>query len=565
MKQIMKTFLLLLVFTIALAGCDGTSNQQVNIPAPTSSLTKTLALSGSGGTIDVPFASTGGGRRSMMLYTAAEMKGAGAIKSISFKYNSDLTTAVTCPNTTIKMSHTNLANLDGTQDAGNGIFANNVNTGQGSQQTVLTASTVNIPAGTAGTYYTITLSTPFYYNGVDNLVVDIAHDACSGTVWTTEHASSGALVTLENAGATATTGYTRAWRPDTQFNLSGGDSSIIYTVGVGPNVIPFGGTNKVQLLYTAAEINGSGIITGIGFPVGDSPTTSSSATVTVTLGHTSLTGLTATYANNFNIGTPVVVANAQTFTVPAGVPYGTYVWIPMPDGAFNYDGTDNLVVQIETSGILGGIHLIMGSGGTNTRLLGAPGDLTGTFDSGQHFIKFRFAGGTMDVITAGGDSNSFPFSSSLNTKSQYLYFAEELGTKGTITKVACRLAYSSNNSAYNSFNVVLGHTTSTSLGSGTFSGNMADAQTVFSGTFTVPAGLAAGDWIEIPLSTSFAYDGTRNLVVQLSSLAGTQDNNIIVSLDNTLYLKRRNYADDNTTDGVAGTENYLADLRLFMQ
>ncbi|MGA3280729.1 MAG: hypothetical protein ABSD50_07080 [Smithella sp.] len=278
--------------------------------------------------------------------------------------------------------------------------------------------------------------------------------------------------------------------------------------------------------------------------------------------------MTTTYANNFNIGTPVVVANAQTFTVPAGVPYGTYVWIPIPDGTFIYDGTDNLIVQIETTAVTNALEVwwLDSNLGTNTRVVGNPGDTVGSVtDGSQYLIKFRFAGGTVDVITGGGSNESFPFSSTLNNKRQYLYFAEELGTKGTITKVACRLLSNSNASNYNNFTVVIGHTTSTSLGSAMFSGNMADAQTVFSGTFTVPAGLGAGDWIEIPLSTPFAYDGKRNLVVQMSTLAGTADNNIIDALNNTLYLNRRNYADSNTTDTVAGTDNFLGDLILFMQ
>jgi hypothetical protein len=36
---------------------------------------------------------------------------------------------------------------------------------------------------------------------------------------------------------------------------------------------------------------------------------------------------------------------------------------------------------------------------------------------------------------------------------------------------------------------------------------------VFNGTFVMPAGLIPGDWIEIPLSTSFTYDGKRNLAI----------------------------------------------------
>ena len=424
MKRIMKSFVLLLVLFTALAGCSGGGS---DVPVvPTSALTKTAILSGPLGFADEPFGNNSGSLRSMMLFTAAEMNGAGTISAISFIYDATTSTAVSCPNTTIKMSHTNLSALNASAN-----FADNVNTGQGSQQTVFSTGTVNIPAGAGGTWYTITLSTPFYYNGVDNLVVDISRDACSGTVHTRQHVGGGSNITLDASGVAPTNGILETWRPDTKFNLSGGDSSIIYTVGVAPNAVPFASPNKVQILYTAAEINGSGIITGIGFPVSGlvSPF---SYTVTAKLGHTNLSQLTNTFANNFNIGTPATVANAQTFTIPAGTPDGAYVWIPIPDGAFNYDGTDNLVVQIETSAFTGGTDLIIGGGGTNTRVVGAPGSLTGALDVGQHFIKFRFAGGPVDLITAGGDYITHPFDDTDDNKSQFLYFAEELGTKGTI-------------------------------------------------------------------------------------------------------------------------------------
>ena len=553
-----------LVSFLVIAGCSSWGGGDAAPGVTTSALTKTVALSGLTGEIDVPFANSDPGtdHRSMMLYTAAEVKGAGTITSISFRYFTDQPTAVSCPNTTIKMSHTNLTGLNTT-------YANNINTGQGSQQTVFTTGTVNIPAGTAGNYYTIPLTTPFNYNGQENLVVDIAHDVCSGSVQTINHFGTGALVTLENVGATATTGYARTWRPDTKFNLSGGDNTITYTV-TSASSYPFDETSgrKIQLLYTAAEISGTGIITGIAFPV-SGPTTATSAIVTVKLGHTSLSALTTTFAANFNSGTPVTVANAQTFTIPAGVPNGDYVWFPLPDGAFNYDGIHNLVVEIEVSALTGHTDwLHNSSSGTDTGIYGNFGALTGNLRNNQCLIKFRFAGGPVDVITPETTEQTSPFNDTQANKLQHLYRAAELGTKGTITKVAFRLSNAdSNNTAYNSFAVVLGHSALIPPELGwIFSTNMVDAQTVFSGTFTVPAGLKIGDWIEIPLSTPFAYDGKRDLVVQVSSLQGAAENRIKMSLDPTRYKSRRAMtAASNTTDTVSSVMDDLADLRLIMQ
>ena len=377
------------------------------------------------------------------------------------------------------------------------------------------------------------------------------------------------------------------WRPDTKFNLSGGDSSIVYTdsgTDSSLNAYPFLVSSKIQLLYTAAEINGVGVITGIGLPVGvagsitprTDTTAGSQATLTVRLGHTSLSDLTTTFASNFNAGTPVTVTNAQTFTIPAGIPDGGYVWLPLPDGAFTYNGTDNLIVDIESTSVSGNASSIYDSSGTNTHYTRVS---TQTYpwpatvgpsdrDHLQYFIKFRFAGGTMDVITPESTDKVAPFSAAHDNKLQNLYRAAELGTKGTITKVAFRLSNAdSTNTAYNSFEVVLGHSAMINPElSATFSANMADAQTVFSGTFTVPAGLKIGDWIEIPLSTPFAYDGKRDLVVQVSSLQGAAENRTKMSLDATRYKNRRAFISGSNTATTANfVQNELADLRLFLQ
>ncbi len=534
----------------------------VTVAVQTSALTKTVVLTGGGTGIGHPFNT--GALREMMLYRASEMKGAGTITSISFKYAGSLASAVSCPSVTIRMSHTNQNIFSDT------TFANRINTGQGSQQTVLTSSTVNVPAGADDTYYTIPLATPFNYNGVDNLVVEVTRPACDGDVPTRVHDySGGPNIDLSNTSdAEATIGSLGPWLPDTRFNLSGGDS-IVGTM-IGGRIAPFtidATAQKVQLLSLKDEINGSGIITGIAFIVDTATTTARTYTMNVKLGHTNLSALTTTFANNFNVGTPVTAASAVTFTIPAGIPVGASLWIPLPDAAFNYNGTDNLIAEIEvTTAELGDTGGDWGwYTGTGASLVAAASALTGTVKNEHYVITFRFAGGPVDVITPGELSLTFPFSDASDNKSQFLYYATELGTKGSITKVAYRIHQDAIPDVYNSFAVVLGHTTSTTLASTTFSGNMIDAQTVFSGNVTLPASVKAGDWIEIPLSTPFAYDGKRNLVVQMSTLHGSVANGTRNSQNDILYLNRRSFAaGSNTTDTIAGTQNDLGDLRLFM-
>jgi hypothetical protein len=170
----------------------------------------------------------------------------------------------------------------------------------------------------------------------------------------------------------------------------------------------------------------------------------------------------------------------------------------------------------------------------------------------------------VDVITANSGAAGYPlpFDSVNNNKTQFLYRAEEMGTSGTITKVSRRL-WDWNSSAcdYNNFVVVLGYATNTTVGP-TFSTNITGAQTVYSGTFSVPAGLKKGDWLDIPLSTPFALDSAKDLIVQISSLHGTVANDINFEHNDVLYAGRKAFAHDNTTDTSLGTSNDLVDMRL---
>jgi hypothetical protein len=168
----------------------------------------------------------------------------------------------------------------------------------------------------------------------------------------------------------------------------------------------------------------------------------------------------------------------------------------------------------------------------------------------------------VNVITAGGNSVSSPYSNSFDYKLQFLYCAAELGAKGNITKIAYRLLNNSAASDYSSFNVVLGYTTGINLGMVSFLANTTGAQTVYTGTVSIPDGYKAGDWIEISLSTPFAYDGINSLVVQTSNFKGSGMNFIRATSDSGRYSDRRAYS-TNISDAVpGGKDNHLADLKL---
>ncbi len=227
-------------------------------------------------------------------------------------------------------------------------FADNIEEGKGSLETVRTGA-FSVPAGAAGDYFTLMLDTPFLYNGVDNLVVDFLVTACDAVAILMRDSTTLSNGALWVGSLTSTTGGLWTTVLHTKFNFEGGDNAVEFAdPPINGNGYPFASRNKVQLLYTAALIDGSGPITGVAMRIGYNATTDASYTYTMRLGHSTLTDLSTDFNANFS-DTPVTVADLAVLTVPAGINPGDYVWIPMPDGLFNYNGSDNLIVEIDVS------------------------------------------------------------------------------------------------------------------------------------------------------------------------------------------------------------------------
>ena len=108
-----------------------------------------------------PFSAYNGGAKHQMIYTASELSAAGVIPSniteISFQFSNF--TASSCNNLTIRMKHTTQSTLSGFET--------------GTTQVYTTPSFV--PSATG--WVTFTLNTPFAWNGTNNLLVEIVHNA----------------------------------------------------------------------------------------------------------------------------------------------------------------------------------------------------------------------------------------------------------------------------------------------------------------------------------------------------------------------------------------------------
>lgn len=581
-KRMLTSVSMLFVYAVLSAcggGGGGGSSGAAPIPV-TSSFTRTTILpdeptGAESGDWSGPFSSNPLGSHYQTTVDAPDIRGSGPLRSLAFRFGA-ASAVNSCPNVTIKLVHKR-----GPEGGLAADFASNLATGRGSATTVFGPATLTIPSGAIGDYFTIPLSGDFNYNGVDTLVVDIESDRCTAVTMLDAHnRNTSVVVVLRYATRATATGAGWFSRADMRFTFAGGETQVQMPGVLGISSFPFttlAGGRKLQLLYYPSEINGSGPITGIALPIAGgapfppSPVTAQTHTMTVKLGHSTLSALTSTFADNINSGSPVTMANAVTVQIPAGVPADGYLWLPLPDGTFNYNGTDNLVVEIEASAAAALTWTNVHSDGAapSRRLFALPGELTGIPDNTVNDIKLRFAGGTLDAITpaamTGGARDGFPFFGN-DGKRQYLYRAAELGTRGTITRIGCRVGLSGIAETGFIYTVALSHSTAPTLGT-TFATNLTNPVTVFNGTFDLPA-VSAGDWVEIPLTTPFAYNGRDNLVLEIGGTGGTAggfacayDNSVAST---TLYTGRRLFsATSAAATGSVGNE--MIDTRFTLQ
>lgn len=531
--------------------------------------TKTVVLPDTGVNWTGLFSSVIGSRRYQALVRAQEIRGSGSLQSLAFRLGA-ASTGNSCPNVTVRLVH-----RSSSAPALGATFANNFG-GRGQPVTAFGPATLSIPAGIVGDDFTVPLNGAFNYNGVDDLIVDIESDACTANTELAAHDANPAYTALiyNMADRAAATGLFWSSLADVKLGFAGGGNQVQSPGAVVNLTHPFANSAsypsgiKIQQLYYPDEIGGSGPITGLAFSV-SATTTAQTRTVTVRFGHSTLATLTTTFASNYNSGAPVTLANAVTFEIPAGVPAGRYLWVPLPDGTFNYNGTDNLVVEIEASTVPASVTVQSHDDGTQRRLVGVPASTTGTLYTVVNDIQLRFAGGTMDTITPAAMGSSltdvFPFAGT-DGRRQFLYRATELGTRGTISKVACRAGPSDGGPAETGINytVMLSHGTAATLGTD-FAANLVSPVTVFNGTFNLPA-VAAGDWIEIPFTTPFAYNGRDNLVLDIAGTGGTTGG-FACALDSattTLYASRRLFG--ATAGSATGSaSNAMIDTRFTLQ
>ncbi|MBS3789638.1 MAG: DNRLRE domain-containing protein, partial [Candidatus Thermoplasmatota archaeon] len=280
------------------------------------------------------------------LYTPNQVGSSGRITRLSVR-RTDMDVG-NFSNLEISLAHTTLDNLTTT-------FSNNYH---GELIEVFSADNMELNSSDNDPWVDFDLNDDFIYDTSYNLVVDITWNGDGDTSVFTS-------VTQE-------TGTKRVWSIDGG-SPSGDHRKTVYRfttevlhdsvidAGTQVNTIPFWPTRdyyKAQMLFNSSELsNRQGIIDILSFY--RTTTTTGEATfpdLTFNLAHTTLESLTDTYEDNY-YGDLTEVLNVPSFTFESG-----YGWVDIDiDNTFNYNGQDNLLLEIEWNGDADGDNIYLGT------------------------------------------------------------------------------------------------------------------------------------------------------------------------------------------------------------
>lgn len=494
-----------------------------------------------------------------------QVYGSGYITAIGFKADTVVASSFTCTGVTIKMGNTSL-------DALTTTFTGNVEQGRGSLMTALQDKIVTVPTVTAGEYFTISLDTPFYYNGVDNLVVDfIRNGTCTGSLalrYDSSTLSDQALWSDDPTSATGNLDYA----PNMRFHFSGGTNTVVVkdNTGTNSNFIAPGQAGRTQMLILASDITGTGLITGMAIQPDAVTTGGTLSGVTVVMAHlaATTTELSTTFAaNSTAASSATTVVSNLTFSVPNAM--AQPFWIPFNNGSFSYDGRSNILVDVIVSSSTMTFTVdYVNVANIRTVTTSDPAAATGTQRLRSLQPTFRFKGGSLDAgINANSASGQVFDGTPDGAQIQSLYYPAEIGTGGTIASISLRLQNDSVAATHSGYTVKIGHTAKSQLsGADTYASNMDENRTAFSGSFSIPAGKKAGDWITIPLGASFAYNPGKNLAVLFSTNGGAGSSNTVTWMSSVTQFPARVVGSEAGANTVpTWTDDGILEIRLNLQ
>ena len=266
--------------------------------------------------------------------------------------------------------------------------------------------------------------------------------------------------------------------------------------------------SRYQMLYTPAELEGSGSIESVAFQFNaDLAADAHCPNVVIKLGHTSQDVVTTTFSDNVETGkgSMITAFSEANITILSGSA-DEFFSLEL-DEPFSYNGVDNLVVEVirDTAcdnGVSSRLHVTADSQ-TLFNSLSAT-ETTGAASTAKAHFKAVFAGGENSVLHAGGISNAL-MNSVKHT--QLLQLSSEINGTGPVTGFGLVFgsAGGSNTAQAYTVSVKMGHTHLSEL-SEVFADNFDAGVPVQLGnniTFTMPDGLVSGQAVWIPLTKSF--------------------------------------------------------------
>jgi hypothetical protein len=361
---------------------------------PAGTFSKHVTLSAEPGSWGLPFTPLADGCRMQMLVRAADIQGAGPIQALTL-YLGEPTASAVCERLQLRLAHSPLAEL-GTDLAANLAAA--------TAQTVLATARQVLPAGARGDALRFEFDRPYHYNGVDNLVIDLHAGPCSRPVSILAASARPAYpaAVIATRGEEARGLPPCADLPKLSLRFGGGVSTLRRERNPVSEFVPFNDFSqlrRVQVLYPAGEIDGAGRITGIALRNAQASRLEQRFRFSLRIGHSRRDELSDTLAANFDAGPTSLLADDAWLRVPENLAAGEYLWLPLHDGSFVYDGVDNLLLDIEVAEASGTLrwsaHL---AGGPRRRAFSLPGAaITEHLDSGAYDLRLAFAARAITV------------------------------------------------------------------------------------------------------------------------------------------------------------------------
>lgn len=153
-------------------------------------------------------------------------------------------------------------------------------------------------------------------------------------------------------------------------------------------------------------------------------------------------------------------------------------------------------------------------------------------------------------LSGGASSNTIPLMSTTN-RVQWVYYRSDFAGLPTgsqlISKIYLRSGTNMGTATFTNLTIRMGHTTLSTFSNGAF---VTGLTTVFSATSHTITSIVSGGWVEFTLQNPFTYNGTQNIIVEVSQTGYTGGFTV---RQNTAGGNRRLFGTATATSGTAST------------